>query len=158
VPAVRPVAPVARPGSRIETERRCPVLAHFLTAVPAFFAYFAVAVALIGVFLLIYVNITPYAEFTLIRAGNTAAAVSLSGALFGFVMPVAYAIAHSESILDLVAWGGLAGIVQILAYLVARFACPGMNADIPAGKMAPAVFLAVLSLSIGVVNAACMAY
>jgi putative membrane protein len=134
------------------------VLNHFLTAVPSFFAYFGVAIVLIAVFLLVYVNVTPYEEVALIRAGNSAAAVSLSGALFGFVMPVANAIAHSESLADLAAWGGVAGIVQILAYLAARFAFPQMNSDIPAGKVAPAIFLAVLSLSVGLVSAACMSY
>ncbi|MDQ5880000.1 MAG: putative rane protein [Pseudomonadota bacterium] len=134
------------------------MLNHFLTAVPSFFAYFGVAIVLIAVFLLVYVNVTPYEEVALIRAGNSAAAVSLSGALFGFVMPVANAIAHSESLADLAAWGGVAGIVQILAYLAARFAFPQMNSDIPAGKVAPAIFLAVLSLSVGLVSAACMSY
>ncbi|MDQ5941279.1 MAG: putative rane protein [Pseudomonadota bacterium] len=134
------------------------MLNHFLTAVPSFFAYFGVAIALIAIFLLVYVNVTPYEEVALIRAGNAAAAVSLSGALFGFVMPVANAIAHSESLADLAAWGGVAGIVQILAYLAARFAFPQMNSDIPAGKVAPAIFLAVLSLSVGLVSAACMSY
>jgi putative membrane protein len=134
------------------------VLSHFVTAVPAFFAYFGVATVLIAAFLLVYVNVTPYQEFSLIRAGNVAAAVSLSGALFGFVMPVANAIAHSDTLADLAAWGVVAGIVQILAYLAARYTCPQMNSDIPAGKMAPAVFLAVLSLSVGLISAACMSY
>lgn len=134
------------------------MLSHFLTAVPSFFAYFGVAVALIAVFLLVYVNVTPYEEFALIRTGNVAAAISLSGALLGFVMPVANAIAHSESLADLAAWGGVAGVVQILAYLAARFACPQMNSDIPAGKLAPAIFLAVLSMSVGLISAACMSY
>ena len=132
------------------------MLSHFVTAVPAFFAYFGVAAVLIAAFLLVYVNVTPYQEFSLIRAGNVAAAVSLSGALFGFVMPVANAIAHSDTLADLAAWGVVAGIVQILAYLAARYTFPQMNSDIPAGKMAPAVFLAVLSLSVGLINAACM--
>ncbi len=134
------------------------MLNHFLTAVPSFFAYFGVALVLIAIFLLVYVNVTPYEEVALIRAGNPAAAVTLSGALFGFVMPIANAIAHSESLADLAAWGGVAGIVQILAYLAARYAFPQMNSDIPAGKVAPAIFLAVLSLSIGLVSAACMSY
>ena len=134
------------------------MLSSFLTAVPAFFAYFGVAIVLVALFLLVYVNITPYQEVTLIRAGNTAAAISLSGALFGFVMPVANAIAHSGTVADLAAWGAVAGVVQIFAYLVARYTFPQMNSDIPAGKVAPAVFLAVLSLSVGLLNAACMSY
>lgn len=134
------------------------MLTHFLTALPSFFAYFGVAIAMIAVFLLVYVNVTPYAEIALIRDGNAAAAVSLSGALFGFVMPVANAIAHSESLADLMAWGAVAGVVQILAYLAARYAFPKMNGDIPAGRVAPAIFLAVLSMSVGLVSAACMSY
>lgn len=132
--------------------------AHLLTTLPAFLAYFAVALLLLALFLLVYVNVTPYHELALIRAGNTAAAISLSGALIGFAMPVANVIAHSDALVDLAAWGVIAGVIQILAYLAARFALPQLIQDIPAGKVAPATFLAVVSLSVGLLNAACMTY
>jgi hypothetical protein len=61
--------------------------AHLMTTLPAFLAYFAVAMVLLALFLLVYLNVTPYHEMALIRAGNSAAAVSLSGALLGFAMP-----------------------------------------------------------------------
>jgi putative membrane protein len=131
---------------------------HLLTILPAFLSYFAVAIVLLAVFLLVYVNVTPYQEFALIRAGNTAAAVTLSAALLGFAIPVANVIAHSDKLADLIAWGAIAGVVQILTYLAARFSMPHMNDDIPAGKVAPALFLATLSLSVGLINAACIAY
>ncbi|WP_299070375.1 DUF350 domain-containing protein [Accumulibacter sp.] len=131
---------------------------HLLTMLPAFLAYFAVAIALLALFLLVYLNVTPYHEVALIRGGNSAAAVSLSGALLGFAMPVANVIAHSDTLLDLASWGAIAGVIQILAYLVARLALPQLDQDIPAGKTAPAIFLAVLSLSVGLINAACMTY
>ena len=134
------------------------MLPKMLTLLPAFLSYFAVAVALIAVFLLIYVNVTAYDEIALIRQGNTAAAISLSGALLGFAMPVANVIAHSDTLGDLVAWGALAGVIQILTYLVARFALPHLNEDIPAGKVSEAIFLAALSLTVGLTNAACMSY
>jgi putative membrane protein len=134
------------------------MLPHTLAMLPSFLAYFAVAVVLVAGFLLVYVNVTPYDEITLIRQGNTAAAVSLCGALFGFVMPVANVIAHSDGLLDLAAWGAIAGVIQLLAYLVARFTLPQLTADIAAGKMAPATFLAGLSLAVGLINAACMTY
>ena len=131
---------------------------HLLTTLPAFLAYFAVAVVLLALFLLVYLNVTPYHELALIRAGNTAAAISLAGALLGFALPVANVIAHSDTLLGLAAWGVVAGVVQLLAYLVMRFTLPQLNQDIPAGKTAPAVFLAVFSLTIGLINAACMSY
>ena len=134
------------------------MLPKMLPLLPVFLAYFAVAIVLITVFLLIYVNITPYDEIGLIREGNMAAAVSLSGALLGFAMPVANVIAHSDSLIDLAAWGTVAGVIQIATYLVARFALPRLAEDIPAEKVAPATFLAVLSMTVGLTNAACMSY
>jgi putative membrane protein len=131
---------------------------HLLTMLPAFLAYFAVAIALLALFLLVYLNVTPYHEVALIRAGNIAAAVSLSGALLGFAMPVANVIAHSDTLVDLASWGAIAGVIQILAYLVIQFGAAAAHQDIPAGKIAPAIFLAVLSLSVGLINAACMTY
>ena len=134
------------------------MLPKMLTLLPAFFSYFAVAVVLLTVFLLVYVNVTPYDEIALIRQGNTAAAISLSGALFGFAMPVANVIAHSDTLGDLAAWGALAGVIQLLTYLVARFALPHLTEDIPAGKISEATFLAALSITVGLINAACLSY
>ena len=82
----------------------------------------------------------------------------LSGALFGFALPVANVIAHSDTLIDLAAWGAIAGVIQILAYLVARYTVPHLAEDIPAGKVAPAIFVATLSLTVGLTNAACMTY
>ena len=134
------------------------MLPKMLSLLPLFLAYFAVAVALIAVFLLVYVNITPYDEIALIREGNTAAAITLSGALFGFAMPVANVIAHSDTLIDLAAWGLVAGIIQIGTYLVARLTLPRLSEYVPAGKVAPATFLAALSMTVGLTNAACMSY
>ena len=47
--------------------------------VAAFVLYFASGVILTGLFLAIYLRLTPYAEMALIRAGNRAAATSLAG-------------------------------------------------------------------------------
>ena len=53
-----------------------------------FLIFFAVAIALLFAFTWIYVKITPYKEITLIREGNHAAAISLSGAMLGFALPL----------------------------------------------------------------------
>ena len=131
---------------------------HFLVLLPKFLAYFAVASILLALFVVIYVNVTPYAEFALMRTNNTAAATSLSGTLIGFAIPVANVVAHSDTILDLIFWGVVAGIVQLLVYAVARLTLPKLAEDIPAGHMAPAIFLAALSITVGLLNAACMSY
>ena len=134
------------------------MLPKLVSTLPSFLSYFAVAIALLAAFLVVYVKVTPYNEFTLIEEGNTAAAISLSGALLGFAMPIANVIAHSDSLLDLAAWGAIAGVIQLLTYLVARLVLPRLAVDIPSGKISEATLLAALSVTIGLINAACMTY
>ena len=48
--------------------------AHFLVTLPNFLAYLGTAIALLAVFVTIYLYVTPYDEIALIRNNNTAAA------------------------------------------------------------------------------------
>jgi putative membrane protein len=132
--------------------------AHFLATLPNFLAYFAAAIVLLAAFVAIYLFITPYDEIRLIRNNNVAAAISLSGAVLGFAMPIANVIAHSDTLLDLLVWSVIAGLVQLAAWLVARVGLPTLKEDIAANRVAPAVLVAALSLTIGLINAACMTY
>ncbi len=129
-----------------------------ISTLPAFLSYFAVAITIMAAFLFVYVNFTPYREIALIRDGNAAAAISLSGTLLGFALPVANVIENSHNLLDLALWSMIACAVQLATYLVARMTLPQLAVDIPAGKTAPAIFLAAMSIAVGLVNAACMEY
>ena len=121
-----------------------------------FLLYFVPALAIFALFVFIYVHITPYREIRLIRDGNVAAAASLSGTMLGFVIPLASAIGNSVSLVDMLIWAGIALVIQLLAFLAARALFPAIATDIPAGKLAPAIFVGVLSLAVGILNAACM--
>lgn len=132
--------------------------AHFLASLPNFLAYLGTAIVLLVAFMAIYLYVTPYDEINLIRNNNTAAAISLSGALLGFAMPIANVIAHSDTLLDLAVWGVIAGLVQLAAWGVARVALPRLQENIAADRVAPATFVAALSVTIGLINAACMTY
>lgn len=129
-----------------------------LSGLPIFASYFFLALALIAVFVLIYINITPYKELRLIREGNLAAAISLSGALFGFVLPLASAITYSVNVQDMLVWGVVALAVQLAVFAVIALLLPTLRKDIPQNKVAPAVLLAAVSLAAGIINAACMTY
>lgn len=123
-----------------------------------FLVYLAVALVLLAVFIAVYVRITPYREIALIREGNMAAAYSLSGALLGFVIPLAAAIEHSVNLLDMAIWGLVALVVQLLAFVVVKLLIPSLPRDIPADRAAAGFFLGALSLAVGLLNAACMSY
>lgn len=128
-----------------------------INSLPAFAGYFATALALLAVFVVLYIFVTPYSEMALIRDGNTAAAVSLGGAMVGYALPIAVAVVTSHNIMTMVGWGVVACVVQLLVYVVARLALPQINLAIPQGKVASGIFLASLSLGIGILNAGCIA-
>lgn len=94
----------------------------------------------------------------LIREGNVAAAISLAGATLGFVLPLASAIAHSVGVIDMVAWGVVALVVQVAVYFAVSRAVPRFAAAIAAGKIAAAALLATLAVAVGLLNGACMTY
>ena len=125
---------------------------------PTFLLYFALALAMLALFVAIYVRVTPYSEFRLIRENNMAAAISLAGATLGFVLPLSSAIAHSINPLDMVVWGAIALLVQVVAYTAAARLVPGFDEAIKANRMAPATLLASLSIAVGLINAACLTY
>ena len=132
------------------------MLAHLLSTFPSFAAFLAMAGAVLSIFLAIYLAVTPYREIELIRQGNVAAAVSLSGALLGFALPLANAIRNSRNLGELLVWSVVACLVQLLAYLASRLALPHLARDIPDGKVAPAILMAAIALAVGLLNAACL--
>ena len=133
-------------------------LMQSIAGFPAFLLYFVLALILLALFVAIYTRVTPYREIALIREGNVAASISLSGALIGLVLPLASAIAHSVSPLDMVAWGVIALVVQLIVYAVTGALVPRFREAIEAGHAAPATLLAALSVSAGILNAASMSY
>jgi putative membrane protein len=125
---------------------------------PLFLLYFATAVALLVLFVAIHVRVMPHRELALIREGNVAAALSLSGALIGFVLPLASAVAHSVNPVDMVVWGVVALLVQLAVYATVVRLVPHFREAIVAGRVAPATLLAALAVSVGILNAACLIY
>ena len=127
-----------------------------INALPAFASFFATAIGLLVGFLALYVLVTPYNELALIRSDNIAAAVCVGGALLGFAIPIAVSVAVSHNIYAMIGWGVVAGVAQLLAYVAARLALPRINQNIQEGQLASGIFLASLSLGIGILNAGCI--
>ena len=134
------------------------ILKYSIAGLPSFVLYLLASFVLLAVFLAVYLSITPYKEITLIREGNTAAAASITGAMLGFVIPLANAIIHSANLADMVMWGVIALIVQSIVYAVVTRMIPRIASGIPEGKVAQGVFLGAVSVSTGILNAACITY
>jgi putative membrane protein len=134
---------------------------YFHEDFPASALAFLVAFLIAGVFTvafkLIYQVITPYKESVLIREGNSAAAIVLGGALLGYVLPLASALANTASVLEFCTWAALAGVIQIVSFTVIRLTVmKDLTARIERGEIAPALYLLSISLAVGILNAACM--
>jgi len=123
-----------------------------------FLVYLGVSLAYLALFVALYIRVTPYREMQLIREGNMAASFALSGAILGFIVPLASAITHSVSLIDMAIWGLIAMAVQIAAFVVVKICIPSITRDIPENKGAQGFFLGSLSLAVGLLNAACMSF
>ena len=77
--------------------------------------------------------------------------------MLGFSLPLAQSVAQSTDLDDVLTWSAVALVAQIAAYFITRLLLPHLSDDVKEGKLAPAIFLAAISIAIGVLNAAAMA-
>jgi putative membrane protein len=123
-----------------------------------FLAYFGGGLLLVVLFSLVYLKVTPYDEIKLVREGKIAPAISFGGAIIGFICPLTAAIAHSVNFLDMVIWALIALVVQIFVFLLVRLTFRSFTNDIAGDKIGSGLFLAIVSVAAGLVNAASMTY
>lgn len=129
-----------------------------LAGVPAFLAYFVLAILMLLIFIRIYTWVTPHDELALIRENNSAASLAFGGALIGFSLPLSSAITNSLSLLDCALWGSIALAVQVLTFFVLRVVLEKLPERITQGEMAAGIISAVTAMSVGFINAASMSY
>lgn len=137
--------------------RRCGESTRVET-LPLYLAYVSTCIALMAFFAALYIRITPYREMALIRAGNRAAAVSLGGTLIGLALVLASVATHSVGLLDLLLWGVVALAFQLLVYFVTNLLLPDFRQGIEAGRDSYGIFLAALSVAVGLINAGAVSY
>ena len=134
-----------------------PIFQSFLSGAPVLLLHFSVTVLLLAGGIGIYMVLTPHREIHLIRSGNTAAAVSLSGAVLGLGLPLAFCMARSVNVLDIVIWGAITLLLQIVAYRIADLLLQGMSQRIVNNEIGPAILLVAIKLAISFINAAAVA-
>ena len=129
-----------------------------ISGLPVFLLYFTVALALVGLYLLVYSLATAHNEFALIRQNVVSAALALGLSLIGFALPLSSAIVHAKAVTDCLMWGLVALVVQITVYWLVRLVVPNLSQRIAADEMSSALFLGAASLAAGIINAASMTY
>ena len=132
------------------------ILDNAALSFPVLMAHSALTLLMFIVGLTIYVWVTPHREFALVRQNNPAAAIALGAAMLGLAIPLAAAMANSVTIWEIALWGGVAVLLQLIAFKIVDLVMRDLGKSIEEGQIAPALVLAAAKISVALVNAAAM--
>ena len=99
-------------------------------------------------------------ELKLIAQGNVAAALVIGGKLFGLAFVLGSAIANSVNLIDMVIWGAIGIVSQIILYVLLELITIRFSIKdaIEKNNTAVGTVLLLISLSVGWVIAQCLTY
>ncbi|MGQ0532086.1 MAG: DUF350 domain-containing protein [Caulobacteraceae bacterium] len=129
----------------------------FVAGFPDFIIQLGVALGLFIVSLFIYTIMTPHKELALIRAGNPSASLAYGGVIVGLAIPLGSCLAHSFGLLDLLIWGIMTLLIQLLAFRFADIFLRGLPRRIAEGDVAAAVFLMSIKIGLALIMAGAVA-
>ncbi|WP_243290881.1 DUF350 domain-containing protein [Bacillus sp. FJAT-47783] len=123
-------------------------------------AYVGVASLMLLIGIILFEVTTKNKEFELIKNGNKAAVYAFGGRILGLAIVLYSAIANSVNLIDMVIWGSIAIIIQILLFYIAEWITPKFNITkaIDDNNEAVGLFLLFLSVGIGLVIAGSLTY
>lgn len=131
-----------------------PEIQAFAAGFPVFLAHAGVTVVILIAAAALYVLLTPHKEITLIREGNTAAALSLSGVLLGLAIPLAASLKASTNVIEIGLWGAVTVVVQLLVFRLVDMILRGLPKRIQEGEISAAALLVGAKLATAIVIAA----
>ena len=133
------------------------LLGTLQTGLPVLLLQFLTTLALLALGIGCYTALTPFREWRLIRDGNIAAGLILAGAIVALAIPLAATLATSAFTLDIVLWGFVALVLQLLTFTVVALLMRGLRAMIEAGNVAAACMLVGIQIAVALLNAGAMA-
>lgn len=125
----------------------------FISGFPNFLAQFGTALGLFIVGLTTYVLLTPHKELALIRDGNASASLAFGAVIVGLAIPLGACLAHSLSLIDLLVWGTVTLLTQLVTFRFADIVLRGLPRRIAEGDVAAAIFLMSVKLGVGIILA-----
>ncbi|HEY0835262.1 MAG TPA: DUF350 domain-containing protein [Azospirillum sp.] len=133
------------------------ILSGLGSGLPVLLLHFVATVLLLLGGMGAYVLVTPLRERQLLASGNRAAGIVLGGTMVAFAIPLAATLATSLTLLDIVIWGAVALVLQIVTFGLALLLFRDLRPMIESGNVAAATTLAALQLAIALLNAGAMA-
>jgi putative membrane protein len=132
------------------------ILPTLQSGLPVLLGQLVVTLLLLGVGIVAYMWVTPFEERRLIREGSVAAGILVLGTLIALALPLAATLASSLVVLDIVVWGLVALVIQLLAFVLASRLLGDLRRMIEAGNVAAALVVVGIQLAIAILNAGAM--
>lgn len=139
------------------TELQSPEILAFAQGFPLTLLHFSLTIVILAIGATVYALLTPHKEIQLIRAGNTAAAVSLGGVLVGLAIPLAMSLSAAKSLMEIGLWGLATMAVQLLVFRLTDLLLTGLPQRIKDGEVAAAALLVGAKIATALILAAAMA-
>ena len=133
------------------------ILQSVKSGLPFLISHFFTAIVIFVSGLWVYTKVTPMNELELIKGGNIAASLSFAGACVGIAIPLAVCLSSSVNIVDIIVWGSIAVILQLICFKVVDFFLKDLSLRIIDGEISISIVLVGFKLSIAVLNAAAVA-
>lgn len=102
----------------------------------------------------VYILLTPWKELALVRGGNGAAGLALAGAIVGLAIPIASCLASSLTYLDLILWGAVSLLLQLLTYRIIDMILRDIPQRIQNDEAGAAIVLIASKLAVAMLLAA----
>ncbi|MCR9269079.1 MAG: DUF350 domain-containing protein [Henriciella sp.] len=129
-------------------------LESFRQGFPDFLLMTGTAGVLLLVASTIYILLTPWKELALVRGGNGAAGLALAGAITGLAIPIASCLASSLTLVDLLLWGSVALLLQLLTYRIIDMILRDIPSRIQNDEAGAAIVLIASKLAVAMLLAA----
>ncbi|RRN64763.1 DUF350 domain-containing protein [Caulobacter sp. 602-1] len=139
------------------SQLQSPEVQAFATGFPVTLLHASVTLVMLILGTALYALLTPHKEITLIREGNSAAALSLGGVMVGLAIPLAISLTASTSVIEILIWGAATIAVQLLVFRVTDMVLQGLPERIHEGEVAAAALLVGAKLATALILAAAVA-
>lgn len=134
-----------------------------LANLPAYLMFLGTGIAVWAVGIAAYLWVTPIRELEEIRKGNIAVGINFLAVSLALALPIQSVGQSTFNVGDIVLWGGIGILSQIVLHLLIRLFWKTIYARLtdPAnekGCIAAALTLSALSLVLGMLNASALSY
>jgi putative membrane protein len=128
----------------------------FVKGFPDFLIHGGVTLALLMAGCIVHVILTPMKEMQLIRAGNVSAGISVGAVIVGLAVPMSACLATATSVYDILIWGVVAILLQLLAFRAADLLLRDLPKRIERDEVGAALVLAGVKIAAAMIMAAAL--